>query len=129
MQDAAEFDVEASERRARPVFGEAADADDASGRKDLGRAAQRSITRLHERGALGHGELVRGPVAAGLFAAILFFAYSYSGPPLRLGCYGLGEVTAAGVMAVMAPIAGAATAGGFTRALWPLVAILRPPDP
>ena len=65
-----------------------------------------------------------GPVAAGLFAATLFFAYSYSGPPLRLGRVGLGEVTAAGLMAVLVPVAGAATAGGFTRALWPLVALL-----
>lgn len=68
--------------------------------------------------------LGNNPVAAGLFAAALFFAYSYSGRPLMLGRYGLGEVTAAGVMAVLVPVAGAATAGGYTRALWPLVALL-----
>jgi 1,4-dihydroxy-2-naphthoate polyprenyltransferase len=63
-------------------------------------------------------------IAALLFGAILLLSYSYSGPPLMLGRYGLGELTAAGVMAFLVPLAGSCAAGGFSAELWPLVALL-----
>ena len=63
-------------------------------------------------------------IGAVLFAAILILSYSYSGPPLMLGRYGLGEVTAAGVMGFLVPLAGSCAAGGFSPELWPLVALL-----
>jgi len=63
-------------------------------------------------------------VGALLFSAILLLSYSYSGPPLMLGRVGLGEITAAGVMAFLVPLAGACAGGGFSENLWPLVALL-----
>lgn len=70
-------------------------------------------------------EALRGELAtAGLFAGMLVFGYSYSGRPLMLGRRGLGELTAAGVMGGLVPLAGAEAAGGATPALFATVGLL-----
>lgn len=63
-------------------------------------------------------------VTALLYVGALALGYSYSGRPLTLGRRGLGEVTAAVVMAWIVPIAGARAAGGTTPTLDAAVALL-----
>lgn len=100
------------------------------------RAVQRGLVTpaLLRRGAIVLAVLVVGlgvvavamgdGAAAALFAAMLLLGYSYSGPPLRLGTRGLGEVTAAAVMGVLVPLTGAHAARGATPALWAVLPLL-----
>ncbi|MCK6530322.1 prenyltransferase [Myxococcota bacterium] len=64
------------------------------------------------------------PAGAALHLGILGLGYSYSGRPLALGRRGLGEVTAAAVMGVLVPLAGAHAAGGIPAPLWGAAALL-----
>jgi 1,4-dihydroxy-2-naphthoate polyprenyltransferase len=63
-------------------------------------------------------------VAAALFLAMLALGYAYSGRPFMLGRRGLGEVTAAVVMGLLVPLAGAHAAGGLTSGAWQVTPLL-----
>jgi 1,4-dihydroxy-2-naphthoate polyprenyltransferase len=68
---------------------------------------------------------VRGDaMAAGLYLGMLALGYAYSGRPFMLGRRGLGEVTAAAVMGLLVPLAGAHAAGGITAEAWAVVPLL-----
>jgi 1,4-dihydroxy-2-naphthoate polyprenyltransferase len=63
-------------------------------------------------------------LGAALYLGMLVLGYAYSGRPFALGTRGLGELTAATVMGLLVPLAGAHAAGGITSEAWSVVPLL-----